>query len=56
MAKQANREILIGICSEQVRDPETLKFFLTLPIDYVSSTGQSIPKIKYDLARNELNE
>ncbi|MGM5483196.1 MAG: putative PEP-binding protein [Nanobdellota archaeon] len=54
-AKINNPDILIGVCSEQVRDPDTLKFFSTLPIDYISSTGQSIPKIKYDIMRTDVN-
>jgi pyruvate,orthophosphate dikinase len=55
-AKSANKDIIIGVCSEQVRDENSLKFFSTLPIDYVSSTGQSIPFMKYTLARNEIND
>lgn len=51
-AKAANPAVRIGVCSEQVRDPETLKFFGTLPLDYVSTTAPSVSTVLYHLARN----
>jgi len=55
LARRSNEDVLIGVCSEQVIDPSTLNFFSTLPIDYVSTTGQSIPMVRHTLARSSLN-
>lgn len=50
-ARDGNTDVTIGICGEQVRDIKTLEFFNTLPIDYISSTSQNIPFIKYHTAK-----
>ena len=42
--------------NEQVKDLETLNFFQTLPINYVGTTGQLIPEVKYNLARGKIND
>ncbi|HEY9009629.1 MAG TPA: putative PEP-binding protein, partial [Devosia sp.] len=41
--KAANPSLKIGICGEHAGDPASLRFFATLPIDYVSCSPYRVP-------------
>ena len=42
-AKKEKKNIKIGVCGEQAGDPESLKFFHSLDLDYVSCSPYRIP-------------
>src|SRR5262249_20897878 len=42
-AKQTNKKIKIGICGEHGGDPDSIKFFSDLGLDYVSTSPRRIP-------------
>ncbi len=53
-ARGANKDITIGICSEQVNNFETINFLSKLSIDYISSTVQNVPLLRYNILRSNL--
>jgi pyruvate,orthophosphate dikinase len=42
-AKRTNKKIKIGICGEHGGDPNSIKFFSDLGLDYVSTSPRRIP-------------
>jgi pyruvate,orthophosphate dikinase len=49
--KAANPNLKIGICGEHAGDPDSLEFFATLPIDYVSCSPYRVPVARLALAQ-----
>jgi pyruvate,orthophosphate dikinase len=49
--KAANKSLKIGICGEHAGEPESLKFFAGLPIDYVSCSPYRVPVARLTLAQ-----
>ena len=49
--KAANPHLKIGICGEHAGDPESLKFFAGLDIDYVSCSPYRVPIARLALAQ-----
>ncbi|MEX0628836.1 MAG: putative PEP-binding protein, partial [Cucumibacter sp.] len=49
--KSANPDLKIGICGEHAGDPESLRFFATLPVDYVSCSPYRVPIARLVLAQ-----
>ena len=52
--KRANPELKIGICGEHAGDPESLKFFAGLNVDYVSCSPYRLPIARLALAQSQL--
>jgi len=52
--KEANPNLKIGICGEHAGDPESLKFFAGLEIDYVSCSPYRLPIARLALAQSQL--
>ena len=55
-ARQAKREIKIGVCGEQGGEPESLSFFHDLGLDYVSCSPYRVPIARLALAQCALKE
>jgi len=49
--KKANPNLKIGICGEHAGEPESLRFFSSLPIDYVSCSPYRVPVARLVLAQ-----
>jgi pyruvate,orthophosphate dikinase len=49
--KAANPALKIGICGEHAGDPESLKFFAGLDVDYVSCSPYRVPVARLALAQ-----
>ncbi|MCF4097859.1 putative PEP-binding protein [Maritalea mediterranea] len=49
--RAANKDLKIGICGEHAGDPESLKFFAGLNVDYVSCSPFRIPIARLALAQ-----
>jgi pyruvate,orthophosphate dikinase len=49
--KAANPKLKIGICGEHAGDPESLDFFASLGIDYVSCSPYRVPVARLALAQ-----
>lgn len=43
LGRSANKNLKIGVCGEHAGDPESIKFFRTLDIDYVSCSPFRVP-------------
>lgn len=43
LGREANKNLKIGVCGEHAGDPESIKFFSTLGIDYVSCSPFRVP-------------
>jgi pyruvate,orthophosphate dikinase len=50
--KAANPRLTIGICGEHAGDPESLRFFSTLGVDYVSCSPYRVPVARLTLAQD----
>ncbi|WP_164730578.1 putative PEP-binding protein [Pelagibacterium montanilacus] len=50
--RQANPALTIGICGEHAGDPESLRFFSGLDIDYVSCSPYRVPVARLVLAQS----
>jgi len=51
--KEANPDLKIGICGEHAGDPESLKFFAGLNVDYVSCSPYRLPIARLALAQSQ---
>lgn len=51
--KEANPDLKIGICGEHAGDPESLKYFASLDVDYVSCSPFRLPIARLALAQPE---
>ncbi|VAW23152.1 Pyruvate,phosphate dikinase [hydrothermal vent metagenome] len=49
--RAANPELVVGICGEHAGDPDSLKFFAGLDIDYVSCSPYRVPVARLALAQ-----
>jgi pyruvate, orthophosphate dikinase len=54
--REANPQLKIGICGEHAGEPESLRFFAGLPIDYVSCSPYRVPVARLTLAQAEAGE
>ena len=54
--RAARSNIKIGLCGEQGGDPESLKFFHSIGLDYVSCSPYRVPIAKLSLAQAALEE
>lgn len=52
--REANPDLKIGICGEHAGDPESLKFFASLNVDYVSCSPYRLPVARLALAQSQL--
>lgn len=52
--KAANPRLKIGICGEHAGDPESLRFFAGLDVDYVSCSPYRVPVARLTLAQTTL--
>lgn len=50
--KAANPDLVVGICGEHAGEPESLKFFAGLNIDYVSCSPYRVPVARLALAQS----
>ncbi len=50
--RAANPDLMIGICGEHAGEPESLKFFAGLSIDYVSCSPYRVPVARLALAQS----
>jgi pyruvate,orthophosphate dikinase len=50
--KAANPRLTVGICGEHAGDPESLRFFSTLGVDYVSCSPYRVPVARLTLAQD----
>lgn|GEM_PF-397943 len=49
--RAANPDLVIGICGEHAGDPESIRFFASLGIDYVSCSPYQVPVARLALAQ-----
>jgi pyruvate,orthophosphate dikinase len=49
--KRANPNLRIGICGEHAGDPQSLRFFAGLDVDYVSCSPYRVPVARLALAQ-----
>jgi pyruvate,orthophosphate dikinase len=54
-ARQANRQITIGVCGEHGGDPASIEFFHQIGVDYVSCSSARIPMAQLSTARAALS-
>jgi pyruvate,orthophosphate dikinase len=54
-ARQANRQITIGVCGEHGGDPASIEFFHEIGVDYVSCSSARIPIAQLSTARAALS-
>ena len=52
--KKSNNELKIGVCGEHAGEAESIKFFNTLKIDYISCSPFRIPTAKLAAAQAEI--
>ena len=52
--KKSNNELKIGVCGEHAGEAESIKFFNTLEIDYISCSPFRIPTAKLAAAQAEI--
>jgi pyruvate,orthophosphate dikinase len=50
--KRANPRLKIGICGEHAGDPQSLRFFAGLGVDYVSCSPYRVPVARLTLAQS----
>ena len=50
--KRANPDLKVGICGEHAGDPQSLRFFAGLDIDYVSCSPYRVPVARLTLAQS----
>ena len=50
--KQANPRLRIGVCGEHAGDPQSLRFFAGLGVDYVSCSPYRVPVARLTLAQS----
>ena len=50
LGRSANKNLKIGVCGEHAGDPESIKFFRTLDIDYVSCSPFRVPVARLSAA------
>lgn len=52
LGKNANKNLKIGVCGEHAGDPDSIKFFRTLGIDYVSCSPFRVPVARLSSAQD----
>src|SRR5262249_19661579 len=50
--RAANPKLKVGICGEHAGDPQSLRFFSRLPIDYVSCSPYRVPVARLTLGQS----
>ena len=52
--RQSNKDLKIGVCGEHAGESESIRFFNTLAIDYISCSPFRIPTAKLAAAQAEI--
>ena len=52
LGKNANKNLKIGVCGEHAGNPDSIKFFRTLGIDYVSCSPFRVPVARLSSAQD----
>ena len=52
--RQSNKNLKIGVCGEHAGEAESIHFFNTLAIDYISCSPYRIPTAKLAAAQAEI--
>lgn len=55
-ARAVKPNLLIGVCGEHAGDADSVEFFTTVAIDYLSASPYRIPIVKLVIAKASLNE